>query len=210
MLYKSQNIEATLLTEIQRQSVHQSRILLAVVGAPASGKSTFSERLKTLLGERACVVPMDGFHLDNQSLINQNLLHRKGAPNTFNVWAFLELIKTVKQAQGEVSYPTFDRQQDVVVSDGGIIPTSAQYIIVEGNYLLLQSGGWSDLSPLWDMSIYLDVPQSILRKRLIKRWLYYGLSYDDAVKRTEENDLKNAVTVIKQSASADYSISDIN
>ena len=77
-------------------------------------------------------------------------------------------------------------------------------VLVEGNYLLMQSPGWQDLLALWDMSIYLEVAPEVLQKRLIDRWINYGLSPEAAAKRADQNDMRNAATVIKSSAAADY------
>ncbi len=196
----------TLVTKIKQHAESSPRVLIAVVGPPASGKSTFAESLRQDLGKHSCVLPMDGFHLDNTTLTNRGILHHKGAPHTFDVAAFVQLITTVKQAKTPIAYPTFDRSNDCVVTDGGCVAQTAKYIIVEGNYLLLNNGHWADVMPLWDISVYLHVPKKVLRQRLIDRWLYYGLSRQDAIKRAKNNDLKNAMIVKDTSAQADYTI----
>ena len=64
-----------------------NRRLVAVVGPPASGKSTVAEALAKRLTdqvEEAVVVPMDGFHLDDRLLQKDGTQNRKGAPNTFD------------------------------------------------------------------------------------------------------------------------------
>ena len=58
----------------------QDRKLIAIAGAPGSGKSTLAEELAHQLGPTAAVMPMDGFHLDNDALHAMDLFHRKGAP----------------------------------------------------------------------------------------------------------------------------------
>ena len=50
---------------------NKSRYFIAISGAPASGKSTISEKLKSELILNNCkssVLQMDGFHLDNNIL----------------------------------------------------------------------------------------------------------------------------------------------
>jgi len=67
----------------------KGRRLIAIAGAPASGKSTLAARvvegLNAQVPGRAAVVPMDGFHLDDTVLSARGDLARKGAPHTFDV-----------------------------------------------------------------------------------------------------------------------------
>ena len=69
---------------INRQTSFPSRFILAISGPPGSGKSTISSLIANSLGECAKIVPMDGFHLENQRLKDLNLLHLKGSPKTFD------------------------------------------------------------------------------------------------------------------------------
>ena len=180
--------------------------LVAIVGAPASGKSTFAQALHGVI-PGSCVVPMDGFHRDNDDLERHGLLARKGAPATFDVAGFAATIATLR-AKGEVSYPTFDRNRDCVVPNGGAVSRSDSTILVEGNYLLLGSAPWDALSDLWDFSIRLDVPLDVIRARLIERWLHYGHDLESATARAESNDLPNAMTIARSSHMADLTLTD--
>ena len=73
------------------------RRLVAIAGAPTSGKSTLAERLVEELGPRAALVPMDGFHLDNRVLDERGLRPRKGAPETFDAAGFVRLVNALRQ-----------------------------------------------------------------------------------------------------------------
>jgi len=44
------------------------RVMLGLVGAPGSGKSTVAQALQLLFPEVSVVVPMDGYHLANVEL----------------------------------------------------------------------------------------------------------------------------------------------
>jgi len=153
----------------------EERYLVAIAGPPASGKSTFSEELAEAVAG-AAVVPMDGFHLDNDVLIARGLLAQKGAPQTFDVEGFRELLPRL-QVREDVAYPTFDRGADCVVPGGGVLAAEARLALVEGNYLLLDEGDWAGLE--WDVSVWLDVPRDVLETRLMARWLGLGLSEAD-------------------------------
>ena len=64
-----------------------ARRIVAVAGAPGSGKSSFAERLRDRLDGRvaAQVLAMDGFHYDDLVLEARGHRARKGAPHTFDV-----------------------------------------------------------------------------------------------------------------------------
>ncbi len=61
---------AGLVTSLRKNAAGAKRYMVAVAGAPGSGKSTIAHNLFGALkqaGETAIVVPMDGFHFDDQS-----------------------------------------------------------------------------------------------------------------------------------------------
>lgn len=174
------------------------RALLAVAGPPGSGKSTLAEGLCEALqaaGRAAALVPMDGFHLDNRVIEPRGLLHRKGAPETFDAAGFATMIRRLGEG-GEVIHPVFDRSRDIAIAGAGVVPASCDLVVAEGNYLLFGEDDWRGLSDLWDASVWLDVPEEELRRRLTARWLDYGLDADAAAARAEGNDLANARRVI--------------
>ncbi len=91
------------------------RKLIAIAGAPASGKSVLGAALRDELrrnGVRAELVPMDGFHLDNRLLDARGLRARKGALETFYVAGFIALVQRLR-TQAELFYPLFDREHDL-------------------------------------------------------------------------------------------------
>lgn len=187
-------------------TLDRPRMLVAVTGAPGSGKSTFAAELARRLnarGRKAVVVPMDGFHLDNQVLEARSLLPRKGAPETFDAHGFVRLITAIKSG-AEVFAPTFDRMRDLSIAGAVAIPADARFVIAEGNYLMFDEAPWASLADLWDLSIRLDVPMPELRARLIQRWLSQNLSRAVATRRAEGNDIPNAQRVIAKALPCSY------
>ena len=90
-----------------------SRRLLGIAGAPGAGKSTLAERLVEALGERAVLVPMDGFHLADAALERLGRLTRKGAPDTFDAGgyvALLQRLRTQRPGDAPVWAPMFERE----------------------------------------------------------------------------------------------------
>jgi fructokinase len=181
------------------------RLLVALAGAPASGKSTLGARLAERLGERAALVAMDGFHLDNSVLVARGLQRRKGAPETFDAAGFVAAMRRLAREE-EVVLPDFDRARDLSLAGRVVVEARHRIAVVEGNYLLLDRPVWRDLAPLWHLSIYLDVPASVLERRLVRRWLAHGLDPDAAEARARENDLPNAELVRAERLAADVTL----
>jgi len=198
----SQVTPDSLATRILDAAGTQERVLIAIAGPPASGKSTLAADLVARLGPSAAVLPMDGFHLENDALERAGLLHRKGAPQTFDAEGFVRLIGKLKTADA-VRYPTFDRARDCTVPDAGQIDAATRIIVIEGNYLLLNIPPWDRLAGMFDMTVAIDVPLDVLEARLVTRWRKHGLDHDAAVQRARGNDLKNAALVAEHSYTAD-------
>jgi pantothenate kinase len=194
---------AHLAAELFRRAAGRDRFIVGIAGPPASGKSTLAERLRTLLGEAAALVPMDGFHLDNAVLSARQLLARKGAPETFDVDGFEATLKRLRAPGADVVVPLFDRVADLARAGAGIVPASARFVIVEGNYLLLDEEPWTRLAGLFDRTVYLDVPRGELAHRLVQRWIDHGLSEQAARERAFSNDMVNVQRVEDRRRTAD-------
>lgn len=182
--------------------------MLVIAGPPASGKSTFADKLsktinKELGFDTSEVIPMDGFHLDNDTLDDLGLRHRKGAVNTFDAEGFAKMINELRSANGDVKIPLFDRNIDAVVPNAKTITSQQKILIVEGNYLLLNSDPWLKLHQLYDYKILLNNSLDTIKTRLINRWLNNGYELDSATQRALSNDIPNAEFVLENSVGAD-------
>jgi len=146
---------------------------------------------------------MDGYHLDNSQLIIEDTLDRKGAPHTFDIGGLHSLLSRLRTAESPVYVPKFDRVSDLSRNSAIKVTAGHKLIIVEGNYLLLNTAGWKELVSYFDLTILIDVPEAILKQRLVQRWLDHGLAEADAVARAEFNDIPNAITVSRESVQPD-------
>lgn len=189
----------------------RNRFLVAIAGPPGAGKSTLADELSAalqMLGQTAEVLPMDGFHMDDGVLRAKGLLSRKGAPETFDVRGFLDIIRAVKTAEGEVLVPVFDRSRELAIAAARIIDASTRFVLTEGNYLLLDRKPWSALEGEFDYSILISPPVAILEERLMQRWRGYGFSEEAARAKTEENDLKNGALIRQHCRMANLILTD--
>ena len=183
-----------------------SRNIIAISGPPASGKSTVAEALVaslTTMGKTATLVPMDGFHLDNPVLEKAGTLARKGAPETFDADGFVHLISQIANGTETVYAPVFDRSRDIAVAGAQLIPKHAEFVIVEGNYLMLNAAPWDQLRQFWTLSVTISAPMDVLEKRLMERWANYDIAPDEARAKVQDNDMRNAKMVMQNSAPSD-------
>lgn len=185
-----------LAARLLQASGSRRRLVAAIAAAPGAGKSTLAAGLRAAIDRRsggtaAAVVPMDGFHLDNAVLESRGLLARKGAPETFDAAGFVALVARLRQEE-EVVVPLFDRVRDLAVAGAAVVEPRHRIVLVEGNYLLLDEAPWDRLAPLWDVTIWVEVPEDELERRLVQRWLDHGLGPEAARARALGNDIPNA------------------
>lgn len=199
-----------LVEDLSNLSKIRKRVIVGVAGPPASGKSTtttyVNDQLNKLAHVRSCVVPMDGFHLDNEVLLKNGDLEYKGSPATFDFAGFSDLVDKITANNGDITYPEFNRERDKSISDSGIVKSSHNIVIFEGNYLLLNIAPWRTLADKFDRTVFFDVPIETLRKRLMERWSYYGYSETDALRKIEKNDLPNSELVLNLRLPSDFNI----
>lgn len=188
----------------------KKRILIAISGPPGSGKTTLAETLVKELNQvspepipHAALIPMDGFHYDNDWLKDRGLNERKGSPETFDTSGFCKAIERVAYSDEISCYPQFDRIQDKVIDNAIEIHPKTPVIVIEGNYLLLNYEPWAQLQRHFDATIFISPEMETLQRRLLNRWLDNGLSHEQASLRVQHNDLPNARHVFDYSTQAD-------
>ena len=172
-----------------------ARLVVGLVGAPGSGKSTIAAQLETELkaaGIFAGLVAMDGFHLSNAVLDELGRGNRKGAPDTFDVEGYLTTLDRVRtDGAPRVLVPVYRRDLHESVAAGSIV-SGTGVVVTEGNYLALETRGWGAARERIDLLIHIDVPEEVLVLRLINRHEDFGKNPLAAGHWVRTVDLPNA------------------
>ncbi len=197
------------LAKVLAARAEAGRVIVALAGAPGSGKSTvaatLAERLNAGRPGLAAVLAMDGYHYDDSLLVPQGKRARKGAPDTFDVAGLRHMLGRLRAAdEPTVAVPVFDRSIEIARAGARLIGRDVRIIIVEGNWLLLGQEPWSSLRPLFDLTVLIEVPEVILRQRLTARWQGYGLTPEEIAQKLAGNDMPNGRPVASASAAPDF------
>ena len=182
------------------------RAILGITGAPAAGKSTYAEGLVAELcadGFAVALVPMDGYHLAQSALEALGLAEVKGAPQTFDAGGFVALLRRLKERDGTVWAPRFDRQLEDSIAAGIGVGPQIDLVITEGNYLLLDEEPWATGRRLLDEVWYIDLSEDVRHARLEARHRRFGRSPEEAHARTYGSDERNAELIASTKAAAD-------
>ena len=195
------------LARIQNHLENSSeRVLIGIIGKPGAGKSTLSKFLMAKLPkEFVTVVPMDGYHLSNKVLKDLKRADRKGAPDTFDVAGFISLVKRIRTEQTQnIYYPIFDRAIEESIAAQGVVTSVTKVVIIEGNYLLHDDGGWEVCNDLLDESWMVDVDDDKRISRLISRHIAYGKDPEAAQDWAKGTDEVNAKLIERGRNRADF------
>ena len=186
-----------------------SRRVVALAGAPGAGKSTLAGRLEEWLDATqpgvAALLPMDGFHYDDEVLGPRGWQSRKGAPHTFDVGGYISALQRLRaNAEETVAVPRFDRSIEIARAGAILIEQDVRLIITEGNYLLLGDEPWPGLRAYFDVAILVVAEMATLEARNRQRWVEFGLDEPAIRAKLEDNDLPNARLIYERSTEPDW------
>jgi fructokinase len=199
---------ADLVERARALAAHGQRRLLGITGAPGAGKSKVAQDIVDKLGpDLAVLVPMDGFHLSNETLIASGRRSRKGAWDTFDADGYVHLLRRLRKQEEEIVHaPDFDREVDESIGSALPIRREVPLVVTEGNYLLSEMGGWAAVAPLLDESWYLQTDDSTRLQRLTNRHQVHGMSQEEADTWARTTDQDNAVVIAQSMPRADLVI----
>ncbi len=156
--------------------------VIGVAGSVAVGKSTTARVLQALLARwpnmpKVDLVTTDGFLYPNAVLERDNLLERKGFPDSYDLPALLRFLYDIKAGRRPVQAPVYSHLIYDVVPHQQIEIDRPDILIVEG-LNVLQTGRLPRdgkaipfVSDFFDFSIYLDADEDVLMQWYVERFL---------------------------------------
>lgn len=145
---------------LQKASKRQP-FIIGISGSVAVGKSTTSRLLQILLSRTFSnatveLVTTDGFLYPNAHLEEQNLLKRKGFPESYNMELLLDFLDNIKNGQ-DYQIPVYSHEIYDIVPDKKQSVTAADFVIVEGiNVFQNPQNERLYMTDFFDFSIYVD------------------------------------------------------
>ena len=142
-------------------------VLVGLDGAVAAGKSTAAAQVAAELKARGlsvAVISADGFLLSAGRLRELGLAGRKGFPESFDRAAMVAFLTAVRAGRApgapRYSHAAYDVSTDETQSSAGDV------VIFEGVNVL-----GADLADLYDLRVYLDVPEDVAKGRFLQRFV---------------------------------------
>ena len=156
--------------------------IIGMAGSVAVGKSTTARVLKELLqrwpsSPKVDLVTTDGFLLPNEVLRRENLMERKGFPDSYDVGVLLRFLSAIKSGEPNVRAPVYSHLTYDVVPGGYVTIDRPDILIFEGlNVLqpreLPKDGNFVPfVSDFFDFSIYIDADEELIHNWYIKRFM---------------------------------------
>lgn len=156
--------------------------IIGVGGSVAVGKSTTSRVLQALLARwpnvpKVDLVTTDGFLYPNTILARENLMDKKGFPESYDLPGLLRFLSDIKAGRQPVRAPVYSHLVYDVVPNHWVGIERPDILIVEGLNVLQTShppkGGEiiPFVSDFFDFSIFLDADDDVLQRWYVARFL---------------------------------------
>lgn len=184
----SAHVEATQLLFEQRKvffnsdDAVKSPFVIGIAGSVAVGKSTTARVLKELLARwpsspKVDLVTTDGFLLPNEVLRRENLMDRKGFPESYDVGQLLRFLSAIKAGLPDVPAPVYSHLTYDVLPGEYVTIDRPDILIFEGINVLqtreLPKDGKAVpvVSDFFDFSVYIDAQEELIRAWYIERFM---------------------------------------
>ena len=156
--------------------------VIGIAGSVAVGKSTTARILKELLARwpsspKVDLVTTDGFLYPNAVLQRENLMQRKGFPESYDIGALLRFLSEIKAGRPDVKAPCYSHLTYDVIPDRFTPIDRPDILIFEGINVLQSRDLPADgkvvpmVSDFFDFSIYIDADEKLIHKWYVDRFM---------------------------------------
>lgn len=157
--------------------------VIGIAGPVAVGKSTTSRILRELLtrwpaSPKVDLITTDGFLLPNEVLREQNLMHKKGFPESFDRRSILKFLSRIKAGERNVHAPVYSHLVYDVVPGESVVVDQPDILIFEGINVFQVSDLPKDgdsvpfVSDYFDFSIYIDAEEDDIQRWYVERFMH--------------------------------------
>ena len=206
----SMTTEVSLLQNIKKETLQalsdsEQKIpyFIAIAGPAGAGVEGFAKKCCDLFGKRATTVSLNGFYYDSGYLKQKGMNELRGAPNSYNVDAFVDVIETIASKQRCTLSIYDDENEMVIAGDHEYNPDIHDIIVVEGSYLLYNHKKWLVAANFWDNIVFLTQPVHVLEKRLVEQYIQKGQEPVQAKNRVKRFELQNIQIAMNKSIPSD-------
>ena len=164
-------------------------LLIGITGSVSVGKSTISNIIKKLAinpptNLSAQVISTDNFLFPNSQLQKDQILHRKGFPESFDHAAIIEFLSEISEGKPNSIIPIYSHETYDI--DGTSRYEVTDLIIIEGVNILQNPIEKNDQGPsireFLDFSIFIDADESEIAQWYEDRFLKYCSLAEDNTK----------------------------
>lgn len=148
--------------------------IIGISGSVAVGKSTTARLLQLLLAQSfktstVDLVTTDGFLYPNQILTEQNILHRKGFPESYDMESLIRFLSEIKSGK-DVEIPVYSHEIYDILPEKTLVK-SPDILIVEGiNVFQSTLNKRLYINDFFDFSIYVDATETNIERWYLERF----------------------------------------
>jgi type I pantothenate kinase len=156
--------------------------VIGIAGSVAVGKSTTARILAELLSRwpsspKVDLVTTDGFLYPNAVLMRENIMDRKGFPESYDIGALLRFLSAIKAGKPNVQAPSYSHLVYDVLPEQFQTIDRPDILIFEGINVLQSRDLPEDgkivpmVSDFFDFSIYIDADEALIHSWYVDRFM---------------------------------------